>query len=172
MNRQQKESVVELLQDKLTTSQASFFVSVKGLTVTDMQLLRGKLREKGGKLKVAKARLMKLAVENLDQAEGLKPFCKEQIGFVFAEKEVTEVAKVLHNFSKDNDFLKLLVGHLDSQLLSDKEIIRIASLPSKEILLAQLCAGLNAPTSNFVRVLNALILRLLWVLNQIKEKKS
>ena len=171
MNRQEKELVVKTLRKYLTSSKTLFFIGYKGLSVGQMQTLRGQLREKGVQLKVAKARLVKRAIEEAEGINQLEPFCKDQIALVFTESEPSVVAKVLNDFSKKHEVLRLIVGYLDSQLFDEQAIKRIALLPSKKVLLAQLVGTMKAPLSSLVRDLNMLIIRLVWVLKQIAEKK-
>ncbi len=170
MNRQQKEQVVQDLREGFANNPAHFVVGYKGLTVKDMQGLRKQLREKGGILKVTKARLMKIAARDLD-AKSLVPYFKDQIGIVFASDEPPAVAKVLRDFAKDHEGLQLIVGYLDAQLLDESSIGRIALLPSKEVLRAQVCGAINAPITGFVSVLNMQLVRLLLVLKQLSSKK-
>lgn len=171
MNRQQKSEIVELLKNNFSKS-ASFLVDFRGLTVGQMQVLRKELRGKGGTLKVAKARLMKRAIEGMEEAEEFSPLLRGQVGIVFAEQEPSAVAKVLALFSKKNEALTLIAGCLESQVLGKDAVVRIAELPSKEVLLAQVCGAVQAPISGLASVLNILILRLLWSLKQVAEKKQ
>ncbi len=145
MNRQQKEIVIQELRDLFKNNQASFLVQCKGMTVAQMQVLRKDLYQKGGKLQVAKARLMKRAAEPVDDAQQLMPYFKEQVALVFAQQEPTVIAKCLHDFSKDNPALKPVAGIFESKLYDAKALARIASLPSREVLLAQLCGLLKSP---------------------------
>src|SRR5438477_8064114 len=110
MNRQQKESVVELFNKDFSASKGSFFVDYCGLTVDQMQQLRRELREKGGSLKVAKMRLVRRALESVADFKGLSDYCKNQVGVVFAydEAEVPAVAKTLNNFAKTYNSLGLV----------------------------------------------------------------
>lgn len=172
MNRQQKEQVIELLKDNFNKSAASFVVNYQGLTVDKMQTLRNELRSQGGTLKVTKARLMKRAVDGMQDVEALTPYLEQQVGVVFASQEAPTVAKVLSDFAKDNEALQVVVGCLDAQLLDQASVARIASLPSKEVLLAQVCGTMKAPIAGLANVLNILVVRLLWTLKQVQEKKS
>ena len=155
MNRQQKESVIELFNKNFAASKGSFFIDYAGLTVAQMQQLRQQLREKGGSLKVAKMRLVKRALENVADFKDLSAYCRNQVGVVFAndEAEVSGVAKVLSDFAKKNQELGLVVGCLDAEILNPAAITKIASLPSKEVLLAQLCGVLKAPLTKLLVVL-------------------
>jgi len=153
MNRHDKEQIVQELKTDFSSREASFLVSYKGLSVAQVQTLRRKLRAHGGEFKVAKARLMKRAAEGVTGAEELSPYFKNQIALVFANKEVTPVAKILVEFSKENNALTLVVGCADKHLIELSEIKMLASLPSREILLAQLCGVLQAPIASLARVI-------------------
>lgn len=156
MNRQDKIAVVESLHNNFSHSQAAFVVGVKGLTVAQIHKLRAELRKKGGSFKVAKARLIKRAAQGLQGPEGLMGSYKDQIGLVFASQEATGVAKVLHDFSKENEALRVISGCMDSEILSNDQIVRIASLPSREVMLALLCGTLKAPVQKLAAVIAAL----------------
>jgi large subunit ribosomal protein L10 len=172
MNRQHKEEIVQELHADFAGSTGAFVVGVQGLTVGQMQKLRVALRQQGGKLKVAKARLMKRAAEDISGPENLKPSLKGQIGLVFAMKEAPAVAKVLHDFSKENGSFKLIGGCIDTMMLDSVSIVRIATLPSREVLLAQVCGTLKAPTTGLVSVLSAVLKSPLIALKQIEEQKK
>lgn len=174
MNRQQKESVIGELHNLFSTTKSSFVVDYQGLTVSQMRQLRKQLRETGGMLKIAKMRLIKRAISDIEASHVLLPYCKDQRGIVFAKdvNEISLVAKALRDFSKKNESLQLVVGCLDAQLLDKQAIVRIASLPSKEVLLAQLCYLINSPLQSFVGVLNQLLVRFVVLLKEIEKKKQ
>lgn len=174
MNRQQKSLVVELFHKDFLTNKGTFFVNYAGLTVGQMQQLRRQLREKGGALKVAKMRLVKRALADVEGVEGLLSHCKNQVGVVFAHdsNEVSGVAKTLNEFAKKNEGFGLVVGCVDAQLLDKTAISRIASLPSKEVLLAQLCGTLNAPLTSLVFGLNSVLAKLLVALKEVEKQKQ
>ena len=172
MNRQQKESMVALLQENLSSSTASFVVGVDGMTVAQLQSLRKQLRQEGGKLQVTKVRLMKRAALQAGSVEGLNTYFKNQIGIVFAEKDVAPVAKLLCTFAKDNEQLKVIGGCMEASLLDASMINMVASLPPREVLLGQLAGTLQAPITGLAVVLHQLIARLAYVLKAIEEKKQ
>jgi len=172
MNRQQKEATVQSLKEQFSQSHAAFVVGYSGLSVAQMQDLRTQLRKDGGTLKIAKARLFKRAVGDLGDDSALTPYLKQQIGVVFASHEAPAVAKILSSFSKNNAALQLVVGKLDGSVLNQQGIVRIATLPSKDVLRAQLCGTLQAPITRLVFGLNMQIMQLLLVLKQVAEKKK
>lgn len=161
MNRHEKEKAVSEIKDMFSSSQAVFLVNYRGLTVSNLQLLRRNLRKCGGKFKITKARLMKIATDDIVNIDNFKLNLKDQIGLVFAPNEAFSVAKQIVDFSKENQSLKLLSGVFESKVLSLAEINTIASLPPKDVLLSMVIGTIQAPMSALARVLNA-----------IKEKSS
>lgn len=160
MNRQEKSQLVTMLKDQFSQSAGSIVVSYKGLSVSALQKLRKGIREQGGSFKVAKARLMKLAAQDLNNAQPLIPYFKNQVGIVFIENQDPTI-KFLFKFSKENEGLTFVAGSLESQLVDAAALTVLATLPSKEVLLAQLCGVMKAPVA-----------KLAFVLQQICNKKQ
>ena len=172
MNRQQKDALVKSLETSFSGSQAAFLVNYQGMSVGQMQTLRFALDDQGGSIKVAKNRLVKIALKDVGQCESLSSLLQGQLAFVFASNDVTSVAKVLHDFAKENETLTVVAGCSESKFFDAQAVKVIASLPSREVLLAQLCGVLNGPKTSFVVVLRQLLVRFLLVLKAIEEKKS
>lgn len=172
MNRQEKQHVIDEIKRDFKSAQASFVVYMQGMTVEAVQKLRRELHEKKGTIKVAKNTLLKRATDDLPGLNELAPYFKEQIAVVFAEGEAPAVAKILFDTAKVQTHLKLRAGALDSRVISAEQIEFLAALPSREVLLAQLCGTLNAPIQQTASLLNQLIARLLYVLNEIEKKKQ
>jgi large subunit ribosomal protein L10 len=170
MNRQEKDLVISNLRQSFQDSNAAFLVQYQGLSVEDLQALRKGLKQSEGALRVAKARLMKRAAEGLPGAQDMIPEFKNQVALIFARGESPAVAKVLYDFAKDHEKLKLIAGTMEEQLLDENSIKVLASLPPRDMLLAQLCGTLQAPISNLARLGNLMIIRLLVVMKQIAEK--
>lgn len=172
MNRQQKERVVEALKHDFNRSQASFLVGCKGLTVAQFLKLRKMLRPQGGSITVAKVTLMRRVAQDVPAIEKLTPYFKDQVAVVFAPQESPAIAKILHDFAAENKQLVIMAGCMDSALLSKDSVKVLASLPSKDVLRAQVCGALIAPIAGTVGILHMLIARLLFVLKKIEEKKA
>jgi large subunit ribosomal protein L10 len=172
MNRQQKKHVVEALKHDFEHSQASFLVGCKGLTVAQFSDLRKRLRPQGGSIKVAKVTLMKRVAQDVPTIEKLTPYFKDQVALVFASQESPAIAKILYDFAAENQRLVIMAGCMDSVVLSKDSVKVLASLPSKDVLRAQVCGVLKSPIASTVGILNMLIARLLFVLKKIEEKKA
>ncbi|MBI2774553.1 50S ribosomal protein L10 [Candidatus Dependentiae bacterium] len=171
MNRQDKAQSIQSLKDGLQ-KEATFIVGYKGLTVAQLTDLRRKLHKDGGSMQVAKVTLMERAISEGSSAEQLKQYLQNQIAFVYAEKNSPAIAKVLSTYAKENEKLQLIAGYLENQVISTAGIKAVASLPPREVLLAILCGTLNAPSQKLVMMLNLMVVRLLYVLQQAADKKE
>ena len=172
MNRQQKEALIDLVKQDLQNSQATFVVGTKGLTVEAVQELRSQLFLKNGKMRVVKNTLLRRAVADLDGIKELEPLFEEQVAVVFAPEQAPAIAKVLFDIADKGKILLLKGGTLDARLISADQIEALAQLPSREVLLAMVCGTLNAPLTNYVRLLNELVARFLRVLKAIEATKQ
>ena len=155
MKKQQKQATIENLEARFSSSQASFLVNYQGLSVAHLKTLRFALSDKGGSLKVAKNRLARLALKDVSNCQGLESLLVGQLAYVFSQSEITSVAKVLVDFAKKNDKLKVVAGCSQSKIYDAKSVAVLASLPSREILLSQLCGTLNAPVILFALAIKA-----------------
>lgn len=159
MNRHQKETVVSDLKEMFNKSKASFLVQYKGLGVSQLQDLRKRLRNDRAYMKITKARLMKIATQDIHAMESFKGNFKDQVGLVFALDEVSVVAKKLVDFSKEHEALSIVAGFFESQVISKDRVTWLASIPSREILLAQVVGTLQAPLARLAYIVSVLIER-------------
>jgi len=155
MNRQEKQQLIVELKKQFQNTEATFFVNYQGLSVKELQDFRRNIMHNGGFFKVAKVRLIQHALGENRQKD-LDSFCKGQIGIVFSEKKDYEMAKILHNFSKNNVKLKLIVGYSNDHLLTRDTIIQLALLPSREVLLAQVAGTVKEVIARVARFIAAL----------------
>ncbi len=153
MNRQEKAELIELLKQDFNESKALFCVNYQGLSVNQLQVLRSDLRKQNGKLKVAKVRIVKRALGELPISEEFLSQLNHQLGVVFSVGEPNTVAKVLYDFSRKNDALKIVIGHFENKVLDRDGIKFLATLPSREVLLARVCGTLIAPITCLAVVL-------------------
>lgn len=172
MNRQQKEVFVQDLKNELRESKGLFLIGYKGLAVAQVTDLRKKLLNGGGSLQVSKLTLIRRAIDGESAAHGLDPYLKDQLALVFAHGGSSAVAKVLHDFAKTNNRLKVVAGCVDNTLLNAGDFAVFVSLPPREVLLGQVCGVLKAPSVQLVSCLKMLITRLVLVLKQIEQQKS
>src|SRR5581483_5893155 len=123
----------------------------RGLTVAEMSRLRGRLREAGGEFHVAKNTLARRAAERLGYAE-LVPYLVGPTGLA-AGKDPGALAKALQEYGRAQRTFVLKGAVLGSRILPPAEVGRLADLPSREQLIAQVVGGFQAPITGLVNVL-------------------
>ena len=159
--RPEKAAVVAEVRDRLSASDAALLTEYRGLNVGEMAELRRSLRAAGGEYTVYKNTMVRLATAELglDLAELLTG--PTAIAFVGAREDgsagdAAAVAKALRDFSRANRALILKGGVLGSKVLSAEDLVALAELPSRDLLLAQLAGGLQAPLAKLAGLLQAL----------------
>ena len=168
--RQQKEVITGELAEKLKGAKGVVFSDFKGLTMKDMVALRKDLRAEGISLKVVKKTLINIALKEAKiEADVLK--MEGQIAVAISPTDEVAAAKILAKFAKLNDKLKVTGGILEGKVLSTDEVVALSKLPSKQELLAKFVGTINAPVTNFVRVLSGNLSGLVRVLKAVAEKK-
>ncbi len=153
MNRKEKETWISDVALDLKNSETVYVADYKGLTVKDLEILRKKLRETNGKLKVVKNRLMRLALKGTNFESTADNF-KGTTLIAFAGDSIS-MAKVLDNFCKENESLKILCGVMGNEFFDAKGVKELASLPTLDEARAKILAVLQTPAGNVARVLKA-----------------
>ena len=171
MNRAEKAAEVEKLKSRFVTAQLMILADYKGLSVASITDLRSKLREKQSSLKVVKNRLAKIAIKDTP-VDVLNDHFVGATAIATTEIDPTGPAKVLTDFAKDNESLKIKIGFMDGKALDLNAIKTLASLPSKEELIVKLLGSMQAPATNLVNVLSQIPRQLVNVLSAIKEQKE
>ncbi|MGA9530880.1 MAG: 50S ribosomal protein L10 [Candidatus Babeliales bacterium] len=172
MNREEKAQVVQNLRNSYTADGGMMIINYRGLTVAQMQELRKELKKQKSSLKVAKARLIKLAFADVQDIEKLSEGFKNQIGVVFAPDDSSAVAKVLFDFAKKHATFDVVSGVCESRFFDKKGIERLGTLPSRDVLYAQLCTTLQSPLYRLIMVGKMQLINLLSVISEIQKKKS
>lgn len=149
-----KKKIVEDIRERLEKSKSTIITEYKGLTVTEMNELRKQLREAGVEFSVLKNTLTRRAAEQAN----LSVINEHLVGptaIAFSYDDVIAPAKVLHNFSKEHEQLKLKAGVIEGEVVSLDEIKALAQLPSREGLISMLLSVLQAPIRNFALAVKA-----------------
>ena len=171
MNREQKVRLVAELNKKLQKANAAFLVDYKGLNVKSMSMLRRKLREVNSEMKVVKNRLLKLASKGT-HTEHIQDAMTGPSAIIISYEDVIEPAKILVNFSEENEHLKIKKGQVTGKVVDFEKIKQLAKLPGREQLLSQTLGVMKAVPASLVRVLNGVIVKFLSVLKAIEEQKK
>ena len=170
MARPEKVAAVAEVKEKLEGAKGSVLTDYRGLKVQELAELRKNLKESGVEYKVYKNTLTKIAIKDIG-LDGLSEFLEGPTAIAFSADDPVVAAKLLNDFSKEHSKLKLKAGVVEGEIVDAAGIKAIASLPSREELLAKLVGTLQAPISNFVYMLNGPLSSFAAVINRIKDSK-
>ena len=152
MERAEKREVVTALHDVFAKTGVVVVAHYAGLTVAQMTKLRSEMRSAGSKVKVAKNRLVKLALEGTD-AKAIAVLLKGPTCVAFSDDPVA-APKVVAKFAKTNEKFVILGGAMGAQVLDAQGVSSLASLPSLDELRGKLIGLIQAPASKIARTLN------------------
>jgi large subunit ribosomal protein L10 len=172
MLKEKKNEVVAALQEKLGRAEFNILTDFKGLKVAEFTQLRRELKEAGGELAVVKNTLLKLAAGDSTTAS-LENFLVGPTAIVLGYQNPVEIAKIVAKYAKDKpDNFILKAGVLGQSVLTDKDVVELAKMPSREVLLAKLLGALQGVPTSLVSVLSGILRQLLYTLKAIEEKKA
>jgi large subunit ribosomal protein L10 len=154
-NLEMKKAKVVEIKEKMEKAQGMVFAKYQGLTVEEDTELRKKLRESGIEYKVYKNSLTALAAKQLgfDSIEG---YLEGPLSVAFAYEDATAPARVLNNFAKTHKKLELKAAIVEGNVYDSKQVEKLAAIPAREVLIAQLLGSFKAPLSNLAYLLNAI----------------
>lgn len=149
-----KQSDVEAIKEKFSNSKLVILTDYRGINVDDVTKIRAKLRENDNtEYLVAKNSTLKFAVKGTEY-EGISEKLEGPTAIVFSKEDYVGPAKILYDYAKDSEFYKIKGGIMDGKVIDSEEIIKLAKLPSKEMLLTQLATVLLANIRNVAVVLD------------------
>lgn len=170
LNREQKTAMVAELRSVLQNAGAIVAAEYPGTTVSSFTRFRKAAREQGIYVRVVKNRLARLAVKDTP-FEALSAQMKGALVYGVSSDSVA-VAKMFKQFAKDNESVKIKAGAIPGHVLSAKEVDQLASLPSREELLATLVGTLQAPIAKFVRTLGEVPGKFVRTLEAVRVAKA
>lgn len=174
ITREAKEQAVATLTDEFSRLKLAVLTDYRGLTVTEIQELRNKLREEGITYRVSKNTLVKIAASNNEQLKDadLSVF-KGPMALAIGFDDEVAPARAVFQYAKSHDALEIVGGITeDGQVLTPAEIKALASLPTREQLLAQVVGTIAAPLTSFVGVLQGNVRSIVQVLAAIGEAQN
>lgn len=167
----QKKVIVAEMSEKIKSAKTLVLADYRGLTVEQDTELRSELRKAGVEYKVVKNTLTKLAAKE-NGIEGLDGVLNGPTAMAFSVTDLIAPAKVLNEYAKKFDKLEIKAGIVEGRVVDVNGVKELAELPPKEVLIAKVLGGFNAPLSGFVNVLNGNIRGLVVALNAIAEKQQ
>lgn len=171
--RPEKISMIAEVRGQLEKSPFLLLTNTRGLTVEQMSDLRRKLRATHARLQVVRNSAVAVAARELGWGDGLNSILQGPTAMITGTGDASEAVKILKGFIKDNNNLPgIKGGMLAGQVLTVADVEAVASLPSREVMLAMFLGTLNAPMGQLVGALNQKLCTLLYALKAIEEKKS
>ena len=170
LNLEQKQAVVAEVAKQVANAQAIVMAENRGMPVQAMTQLRAKARASGVYFRVVKNTLVRRAVVETPFA----PLADRMVGPLAygIGTDPVAVAKVLSDFAKGNEKFVITGGAMPGQVMSAKEIVALASLPSRAELIAKLLGTMQAPMAKLVRTLNEVPSKLVRTLAAVRDAKG
>jgi large subunit ribosomal protein L10 len=170
VDRAQKEKVVEELGQIFESSGVVVVAHYEGLTVAEMQNLRGQMRDAGGSVRVAKNRLAKIALDG-KPVSSIAEYLTGMTVLAYSEDPVA-AAKVMDKYAKDNEKLVILGGAMGETALDPAGVKAVAAMPSREELIASIVSQIGAPAANIAGAIGAPASNIASILSTIEEKAA
>jgi large subunit ribosomal protein L10 len=171
MATQEKIAVVEELTRDIAGSQGVYLADFSGLSVEKITQLRRAFRKSGSRFVVAKNTLAKRAIKG-SALEPLSEHFRGPTGIAYSVQDPVAPAKVLADFGKENEGFRIKIAFVQGSVLSQKDVGAIASLPSKEVLVAQAIGIVQSPLRGIVICVNGVMASLVTALEEIRKKKE
>lgn len=170
LNLEEKKAVVAEVAVQVAAAQTVVVAEYRGTTVESMTRLRAEARKQGVYLRVLKNTLARRALQGTP-FEGLSDQLVGPLAYGFSSDPVA-AAKVMHEFAKGNDKFVIKAGAMPNFVMSPKDVGNLATMPSREELLAKLLGTMQAPVAQFVRTLNEVPTKFVRGLAAIRDKQA
>ncbi len=171
--RQEKEAVVSELKEKLLATKGAVLTNYRGLTVAMDTKMRRKLREAGIEYRVVKNTMTRIAAKDAG-IDGLEQYLEGPTAIAMSAVDPVAPAKVLSDFIRENRLqaLEIKAGLVEGKVVDAGGVKALATLPSREVLIATLLGTMQAPIAGFVRALNGVPSNLVYALEAIRKQKE
>ena len=170
---QEKVQSVAELKEKFSTTKGAVLTNYRGLTVAQDTKLRRKLREAGVEYRVFKNTLTRIAAKEAG-IEGLDPYLEGPTAIALSMTDPVAPAKVISDFVKENKLqtLEVKAGLVEGKVIDASGVKALSNLPPREVLIAQVLAGMQAPIAGFVNVLSGTMRNLVYALDAVRQQKE
>jgi large subunit ribosomal protein L10 len=155
MSKEKKAQTIDRLQEAFSKCNVGILINYRGLSTSEMTVLRRKLREMGIEYRVVKNTLARFAVERADR-DDLVGFFEGPVAIAFGYGDITEPARALSDYINTSKVsLSIRGGFLVDRLLTVEDVLTLSTLPSREILIARVLSGMQSPITALVNCLTA-----------------
>lgn len=169
----EKQSIVSELKGKLAASKGAVLTNYRGLTVAQDTQLRRKLREAGVEYRVVKNTMTRIAAQEVG-IEGLDVYLEGPTAIAMSEVDPVAPARIISDFIKENKLksLEVKAGLLEGKVIDADGVKALADLPSREVLLSKVLAGMQSPIVGFVNVLQGSLRKFVYALEAVRKQKE
>lgn len=169
--RAEKKSAIEELRVRMSESSFVILADYRGMSVAKTEDLKNRLRGVNARFHVVQNRMFQRVAKDLNYP-GFDSRLQGPSAMVFGTGDVVRAAKILKDFVKENELPAIKIGTMQGVSLSKADLDQLASLPSREVLLAMFLGTLVAPMRGLAGVLQQKLASLVYVLNAVQEKKA
>jgi large subunit ribosomal protein L10 len=170
VDRAQKQAVVAELDQIFTVSGVVIVAHYTGITVSEMSDLRLRMRNVGGAVRVAKNKLVKIALEG-KEGQSMATLFSGQTALIYSEDQVA-AAKVAVEFSRENQKLTILGGSMGATSLDVSAVVEVSKMPSKDELVGTIVNMLTSPASNLVGATSGPAADMVGVISTVEDKAA
>lgn len=169
----EKKALVAELAEKLKNTKGAVLTNYRGLNVAQDTNLRRKLREAGVEYRVVKNTMTRIAANEVG-IQGMDAYLEGPTAIAISMTDPVAPAKVISDFIKENKLqaLEVKAGLVEGKVIDAAGVKALASLPSREVLIAQVLAGMQSPIVGFVNVLQGNIRNLVYTLEAVRKQKE
>jgi large subunit ribosomal protein L10 len=164
LSKEKKGQIIDELQDEFSRCNIGILTDYRGLSNSEITTLRRRLQDSDGAYRVVKNTLARLAAEHIDRAE-VADYFTGPVAIAFGYGEITSTARVLMEYVRSaGTTVSVKGGFLPDRLLTAQDITTLATLPSREVMLARVVGGMKSPINGLVTCLASPLRGLAWVL--------
>ena len=171
MNKEEKKAMVERLQADLEPGGHMVLAEYRGLTVEELSGLRKKIRAASGTIRVAKNTLLRRAVEGTAK-DAVVDLLTGPNAVVSTKADPVPVVKAVAEAAKDMEAIQVKGGFIEGKAMSAEDILRIATLPSRDELLGKMLGSMSAPMQGFVNACQGVTRNLVYALEAVRQAKA
>ena len=168
-----KKAIVAELKEKLTGAKGAVLVNYRGLTVAQDTKLRRQLREAGVDYRVVKNTMTRIAAQEAG-LEGLDAYLEGPTAMAISTTDPVAPAKIITDFVKEHKLqvLEVKAGLVEGNVIDENGVKALASLPSREVLIAKMLGSMQSPITGLVNVLQGSIRNLVYALDAVRQQKE
>ncbi len=171
-NRQKKTVVVAEISEKVNKAKAMVFTNYTGLTHKQLEQFKREIKKSNAEYAVAKNTLLKRALMDAKLETGEDKNFDLPTGTLFLYGDIVSPLKALAKMVKDFEKPQIKFGLLDGKIMTAQEVMKLSTLPSREVLLAQLAGMMKSPIQGLHRALSWNLQKFVMTLNAVAEKKK